>query len=129
MKERGHTASDIDETIDQAIHAGMIDDRLFAKLWVEDRVLHRPISRRALSLELSDRGVPRDLAMQAMCDGYPPEIERDIAWRAAQARYARLARVEQEKRIRRTYDFLIRRGFSNSLAREAIRRLEKEAEA
>ena len=40
MKERGYTASDIDETIDQAIHAGMLDDRLFAKLWVDDRVLH-----------------------------------------------------------------------------------------
>ena len=127
MKERGYAASDIDETIDQAIHAGMIDDRLFAKLWVDDRVLHRPISRRALSLELSERGVPRDLAVAAMREGYPAELEPELAWKAAEARYERLSRVEEEKRLRRTFDYLIRRGFSSGLAREAIRRLEKEA--
>ena len=104
----------------------MIDDSLFAKLWVEDRILHHPMSRRAVARELADKGVPGDLTAAALDAGYPPAHERELALRVAEARFQRLRNVDYEKRTRRTIDHLMRRGFSGSVARDVVRHLERK---
>lgn len=104
----------------------MIDDPLFAKLWVEDRILHHPMSRRAVARELADKGISSDLTAAALEAGYPPAREPELALQVAEARFQRLQNVDPEKRTRRMIDHLMRRGFSASVAHEAIRRLERE---
>jgi len=104
----------------------MINDSLFARLWVEDRILHHPMSRRALAHELADKGIPSDLAAAALDAGYPPARERELAVQVGEARFHRLQNVDPGKRARRSIDHLMRRGFSASVARETIRRLERE---
>jgi SOS response regulatory protein OraA/RecX len=58
----------------------------------------------------------------AVRDHYPQEQERDVARDLAVARLARLGALDEMTRRRRTIDFLIRRGFSSSVAADSVRR-------
>jgi SOS response regulatory protein OraA/RecX len=85
-------------------------------------LLHHPLSRRAIEEELRGRKVPRDIIAAAVSDHYPEEQEREIAVGLAKARLERLRGVDEATRRRRTIDFLIRRGFSGSVASDGVRR-------
>jgi regulatory protein len=123
----GFGPTDVDDAVRRAIDARLLDDRLYAKLWVEDRVQRRPLSRRAVEYELADRGVARAVIAEALDVGYPPELETQVAERVASQRYARDRSPDPERRRRRIVDYLIRRGFSTSVAFAAIRKAEGEA--
>jgi SOS response regulatory protein OraA/RecX len=58
----------------------------------------------------------------AVQEHYPEEQERAVARGLAEARRARLDRLDEMTRRRRTIDFLIRRGFSGSVAADSVRR-------
>jgi regulatory protein len=122
LEEVGFSREEIDAALAAARDHGWIDDRVFARLWVEDRMRHHPLSRRALEEELRGRKVPHDVISAAVRDHYPQEQERDVARALAVARLARLGALDEMTRRRRTIDFLIRRGFSSSVAADSVRR-------
>jgi len=129
LRRRGIPFEEAERLINQAQQAGLIDDRLFAKLWVEDRMANRPLARRAIVRELREKGVDPALVEQAVRTGYPESKEPEVALRLAQSRYERLrALPDKEKRMRRLLGFLDRRGFGRDLAYRIVKQLEQEAE-
>jgi len=101
----------------------MIDDRAFARLWIEDRTRYHPLARDAVARELRDKGVPEAVAVSALAELYPIEREKELVCTLARERYERLAGAEREARDRRTLGYLTRRGFPFALSREVVRRL------
>ena len=102
--------------------SGWIGDATFARLWIEDRLEHHPLSRRAVEDELRGRKVSREAIVAALAEHYPPEKEREVAASLVEARLARLAGLDEATRRRRATDFLLRRGFSSSIAVDSVRR-------
>jgi SOS response regulatory protein OraA/RecX len=122
LVQSGFARDEIDAALQQAREFAWIGDHIFARMWVEDRLLHHPLSRRAVEEELRGRKVAHDVAAAALEEHYPVEREREIAQDLARTRLARLAGVDEAARLRRTTDFLIRRGFSASVAIDSARR-------
>jgi len=118
---QGFDQDTIEETIQKGEVAGLLDDRLFAKLWVEDRLLYHPLSRRAVTQELAEKGIAPEIANEILGERYPPEKEKEIALKLAQTRLARYENLDRDRRIRRTVVFLTRRGFNISLATRVVR--------
>ena len=125
LAARGFAEREVEATIGLAKDAGLIDDRVFARLWIEDRILHHPLARDAVARELREKGVPEAIATSALVEFYPEHLEKELVWKLARERYERLAGVEEEKRDRRTLSFLTRRGFRFGVSREIVRRLAK----
>ena len=122
LEQAGVPRDEIDAALAYARESRWVDDRVFARLWVEDRLSRHPLSRRAIEDELRGRKVSRDVALAALDEHYPPEREREIALGLARERLARLGGIAEDARRRRATDFLIRRGFSTSIAADAVRR-------
>ena len=122
------TEDEIGSAIRQAVGAGLIDDEAFARLWIEDRILHSPRSRRAVERELLEKGVDRALVAKSIADRYPESKERELLWRLASERLERLANLEKESRERRTFGYLARRGFPLGQTKGIIRQLVSEME-
>lgn len=110
--------------LQKAEAAGLLDDTLFARLWVEDRILHHPISRRAVERELAEKGIAPETVEQMLQALYPPEKEKQLALQVGQARYERYQGLTQVQRTRRTVAYLTRRGFSLGTAKSIVRALE-----
>ncbi|MCD5408559.1 recombination regulator RecX [Candidatus Bipolaricaulota bacterium] len=107
-----------ERVLERAKQAGLVDDALFARLYAEDRLLSRPRSRKLLVQELKAKGVSKELASQAAAGALAELSERALAkklplWQG----------LPEEKKKRRAYGFLLRRGFSAELAREVVENL------
>lgn len=126
LRQAGFASEDVDAAVRRAIEEELVDDRVFAKLWVDDRLIHHPLSRRAVEQELAERGVPREHIVAALDASYPSAREAELAYELAAARWARLSSSEPEARRRRVVDHLLRRGFPMGLAADAARRVERE---
>jgi regulatory protein len=121
LTTQGFDQDVIEETIQKGEAAGLLDDRLFAKLWVEDRLLYHPLSRRAVARELAEKGIAPEIANELLEERYPPEKEKEIVLKLAQTRLARYQNLDRDRRIRRTVAFLTRKGFNTSLATRVVR--------
>jgi regulatory protein len=125
----------IERAIVRLLELGILDDRAFGRAWVESRDRARPRGEQALRLELSRKGLARDLIAEILAeragegpaddDGYAstPLVEPGADRRAAEKLLARrgaaLGRVADPRaRRQRAYALLARNGFSPEICRE-----------
>jgi regulatory protein len=129
LRERGHRETLVDETVERACAAGLLDDRAFTKLWIDDRLLHKPLSRRAIQDELTRLGIPGPMIREHLAQQYPPNREPRVALDLAEQRLRRVRTGDPAQRIERVVAYLVRRGFGRGLAirstRAAAERLEE----
>ncbi len=106
--------------VERLCESGLIDDERYAEYYAERLMADRNISRRQAYVKLIQKGVPRDIAEQAI-DGVEvssvDQLDRLIA-----AKYASKLSDSDPDKIRKTVDALVRRGFGYSEVRDAIKR-------
>ncbi|MFQ6118189.1 MAG: regulatory protein RecX [Candidatus Bipolaricaulia bacterium] len=121
LRSRGYPNETISEVLAWAQNFGMIDDEAFARLWVADRLERRPCGIALLRRELRGKGVTSDIIERVLAQAEPDE--EALARRLAAERLARYRDEAREEGKRKTFAFLLRRGFSPSLSRRVLREL------
>jgi regulatory protein len=120
---RAHVPAEVAESVlERFTDAGLIDDAVFARAWVESRHYSRGLSRRSLSAELRRQGVDIEEIREAV-DALDPEQEVATARRLAEQKMAGTRGQPPEARARRTASMLARKGYPPGL----VFRLIKEA--
>jgi regulatory protein len=120
LRARKTADGEAQEVLGRLVERGLVDDRDFARQWVENRQEFRPRSVRALRMELRKLGVAEPDAREAL----ESVRESDAALAAARKKAARLAlSVRGDPQPRRTFEnkmtaFLASRGFNFDLSRE-----------
>jgi regulatory protein len=122
LRKHDIPADVIEQTIERLTAERLADDDQFAKAWVENRSAFRPRSRRALALELRQKGVP-DSAVQSALTGIDEEA---LAYEAARKRVRRLESLEWQDFRTKLSEFLARRGFSYAVVGPVVSRLWSE---
>ena len=112
-------------TVEQALarleERSYLDDAAFARLWRESREAHRPRSAALIRRELLERGVPREVAQEAVAG-----LDDDAsAYRAGQGRLRSLQGLDDVAFRRRLEGYLKRRGFGASVIRRTVDRFLK----
>ncbi len=105
-----------EEIVARLRRVGLVDDAAFASLWVRNRQATSPRGERALRQELWQKGIARDVVDEALTD----LDETGQALEAARPRAQRLAGLEAVEFRKKLTDFLLRRGFSYSVARGVV---------
>ncbi|MCL1839793.1 RecX family transcriptional regulator [Candidatus Saccharibacteria bacterium] len=115
-------AKNPEQIIDQLIAKKYLDDKKFARDWVENRRLARGISRRRLELELRKKGINDQIITQALS-----QSSRDDA--------QEIAKIITKKRAKYTNDpqkliqYLIRQGFDYESAKTAVLEMDSQNSA
>ena len=112
----------IEQTIARLTEAGLLDDAAFAKYWVENRETFRPRAGRALKFELKRKGI----SDANIGDALGEIDESESAYRAAENRAKRWSELERREFFEKVTAFLVRRGFSYDIAKQAAKRLWDE---
>jgi len=126
LLEEGFGEDVVGEVVGRLEELGLLDDREFARAWVEERLRLRPRWRRAPKEELLRKGISEEVAEEALDEELSEVDEARLAeglLRRAEGRYRNL---EPDKALRRMRDFLLRRGFSWEAVKEVTRKLRKE---
>ena len=128
LRQAGFEPEEIQNALSQLESAGLVDDQRFAAELVRDRAGRRLAGSRAIRTELRQKGVPDDLAEQAMAES---EVDEEGgAFRLAEERAGRLRSLPPETASRRLLGLLQRRGYGYDLARRAtLHALDPERQA
>ncbi|MGD2165998.1 MAG: RecX family transcriptional regulator [Anaerolineae bacterium] len=106
----------IDAVINRLISARLLDDREFARYWVDNRARFNPRGRRGLRYELRRKGVSRDV-IDDVLEGFDVEA---AARKAVEAGARRLSQEAPRDFRRKLKAYMARRGFSYQLIRPLI---------
>jgi regulatory protein len=94
---------------------GLIDDALFAQMWVTSRHRGRGLAGRALTQELRRKGVDDDVVRTAVA-GLDADEERATARRLVDRRLRSTRGLKPDARVRRLAGMLARKGYPAGLA-------------
>jgi regulatory protein len=110
--------------VERLKRAGLVDDKGFAELWVENRTTFKPKAKRALKAELKAKGVSSK-EIEAALVGVD---ETAAAQQLATARAPRLFRQKLNKMDfkKKLSEYLARRGFDYETISEAVERAWRE---
>lgn len=128
LRSLKYNTAQIDETVERAQTVGLLDDKAFAKVWIEDRLLNHPLSRRAVLQELTNKGIDKQIATEMLDNAYPASQEKVVALELAQKRLIRYTALDRSSRMQKIIAFLVRRGFSFSTARAVAETAEEQAD-
>ena len=111
-------------TTERLQEQGLLDDYAFARAWVQSRLSHKPRSAALIARELGQRGVSREAIESALDDA-----DDKAAAHQAVRRFLRRPEGSDPWEFRRKgWQFLQRRGFSSSVIRHTLQRLEETLE-
>lgn len=105
-----------DETIQKILNKlksqGLVDDREFAKWWIEQRTQsRRPKGIRIVKTELQQRGVDRELIEKILGDYDIKVLSENAVKRLVTKQYPKYAKLPKIEIRQKLAQFLLRRGF------------------
>jgi regulatory protein len=103
----------------------MIDDREFARAFVNDQLLKRPVGRRRLANELRRRGLAKEEIEETMADAVPEEDELANAMAAAEKKAPSIRHDDPRKWERSMASFLAGRGFAWEVVAKVLAHFRK----
>ena len=112
--------------LERLTHQGYLDDRQFARFWLENRNQFKPRGHQALRYELRQKGITDSLINELL-----EEIvdEDAAAYDAAQSRIRRYRGKPRAEFRKKLGSFLQRRGFNYGVVNATLQRLQEEIEA
>lgn len=110
----------IGDWLERLQRLGYVDDRRVAENLIRKLTLRKGQGRTAVSMELRRRKVPGEVINELLAER-GDAAELDIAIAQATSRASSLTRLERSVAERRLQGFLMRRGFSGDIVREAVR--------
>lgn len=124
LKDKDFEAGVVDKAIERLTTLGYLDDRSFAKYWVESRTHFKPLGTAALRYELRQKGVA-DSILEEILEAVDDESG---AYTAAEPLLKRLRGVDRHTARKKISTTLARRGFSFGDVRNALDQLFDEVE-
>lgn len=115
----------IEQTLERLRESGLVNDNQFARVWVENRNTFRPRSRRALTMELRQKGLD-DETVQAAVSNLD---ENALAYESANKRAGRLKGLEWDEFRKKLSEYLARRGFPYSVIAPVVTQIWNKVHA
>ncbi|NDE72008.1 MAG: regulatory protein RecX [Actinobacteria bacterium] len=122
LKKRGTPEDIANAVLFRLQEQGFVNDRDFARYWVESRQRTKKVSRRIISSELRAKGITDEIIDEAMSE-ISDDDEFAIAMEFASKKVRSLSRLENSIAYRRLHGALSRRGFSGSVTSRVLAEL------
>lgn len=127
LLSKGYEEKGVEEVLEKLEDLGFLNDLRFAQRWMESRAQNRPISRKAMILELKRKGIEERLIEEAMRkaeeEGNLPS-DLDMARRLAKSRMKRIGTRDRNIVMRRIYGTLARKGFSPDVITDILKEID-----
>jgi regulatory protein len=123
LEKKKEPADAIDQAIERLRDAGGLDDAQYARQFARSKALGAGFSRRRIQLELSRRGVARDITDEAIAAVFVDEAidESEAIDRLVRKKLGKHS-LHDQATVRRVYAFLARRGYGADAIRAGLGR-------
>lgn len=118
LAKKGFNREDIEETIVWLKSKKYLNNEKFARLYAEAALRHKAVGPKWIAMKLREKKIASEVIARVVADVFAGQ-EQDLAAQAA-AKWKRLHPKKADDRNRLTR-FLLSRGFSGSVAQNAVR--------
>jgi regulatory protein len=125
LERHGFPEDTIEASLGRLRRNKLVDDKRFAKNWIDNRNEFRPRGRRALAYELKQKGISAAIIEEALV-GFD---EGEMAYQAACKKAQRWKKQEWPEFRNKIYGFLARRGFNYQTIIPVVERVWSEIHA
>ncbi|MDB5033683.1 MAG: regulatory protein RecX [Chlorobi bacterium] len=126
LAEKGFPLEAIDATIRFLIEYRMMDDRDFARAYINDQIMKRPVGRRRLENDLRRKGLQKDEVAEIVSESLGESDELAHAMAAAEKKARTIRHDDPQKWERAMAAFLAGRGFDWSVVGKILERYRRE---
>lgn len=103
-----------------------INDHNYAKLYLESKLMSKPIGKRLLKLKLYEKGIDKEVSEKVIDENYNEEIELESAEKLLE-KYAKKVRGKNDfEKKKKCFSYLISRGFDFETANKALKNITEE---
>lgn len=96
---------------------GLIDDKGFAKAWMESRL--RKKGMRVIAQELYQKGIDKEIIEEITSENNLT-LEEQTANKLLERKMRSWSKLQEKEFRKKAYDFLLRRGFNYSMVKEVV---------
>ena len=121
---RGWDEAACEQAVNRLRQERFLDDKAFARKWVDFRARTAPRSRRVVTRELEQKGIGR----QIIGDAVASMNEEALALSCAQKKVRQWQRYAGDERRQRIMVFLQRKGFPYAICRETAHRMIEDGQ-
>jgi len=129
LRQKGAGVKLIQQVIEELKEKNLINDEKFARSWAESRMANRPMGKFLLRRELIQKGIKKETIEQVLREAYDQENETELAKNLLRRKARMYKNPEDVKTRKRMADFLLRRGFSYEVVRQAVKGIDELIEA
>lgn len=126
LAEKGFLPEPIAATLKFLDEYRMLDDQAFAKSFINDQLLRRPVGRRRLNAELRRKGLAKDEITESIASSVGDEDELSNAFAAAAKKAPNIRHDDPRKWDRTMASFLAGRGFGWDVVDKVLAHYRKE---
>lgn len=123
LTEKAFAEETIDEVIAFLEKYGYADDREYCRRYIKETLRMKPKSGYALKIELRQRGISAAVIDEVMAETEIDEETDALYWLKKKSR-GQWAELEEKKR-KQLQDFLLRKGYSYGIIRDAFRQMDE----
>jgi regulatory protein len=123
LRRDGFADELVEETVLRLRRERYLDDAGFAARLARSRLAHAGVGRNRVRLELRQKGVRRATAEAGLTEALAEVPEGDVLESVARRFWKSRGKDEPERRLRKLWAFLVRRGFPADLVHARLRTL------
>ncbi|MBS3976533.1 MAG: regulatory protein RecX [Syntrophomonadaceae bacterium] len=120
---KGFSRCESENTVLLLQEKGYVDDTVFTRSWIQERIKNKPMGRKRLLSELAKKGISLELCQEEVAALLPGDTELRIALQLARKHWERSPLVCPHKKIVRIAWLLARRGFSSGTINQVCAKL------
>lgn len=121
LAQRGCEPAVAAEVLDRMEQVGLVDDAAYAQMLVRSQQQGRGLARRGLAHELRKKGVPEEIARDALATELSADGERARAEELVAKKLRTMSGLDRQVKTRRLAGMLARKGYPGELAYSVIR--------
>ena len=125
--DREHDRDEIERAIEHLLETGKLDDARAAATYVRTALKVKGRGRLRIQRELSEMGIARDVAVQAIADAFGDVDERAQIAAAIRKKLHGQTKIATPAEYARVYQFLMRQGFTPSAVSAVLRAKRRDA--
>lgn len=115
LTRRGFSGETIGSVVDYLSRLNYINDSQFARVWIESRILVKPMGISLLRQELRIKGINNDIIEEAIAALNRNYDEYEVAKKLFLSRWPRYSQLARVTSLRRIHAYLKRRGFDSEI--------------
>ncbi|MEP7146628.1 MAG: RecX family transcriptional regulator [bacterium] len=111
LSQKKISSATIEKITDLLENQKYVDDKIYAKNFLEDRLTHKPVGKRLARLKLLEKGIEKEIAENIIEENYSGEKEFELANEVLKKYQKKIRYKDDADKKSKCYRFLISKGF------------------